>query len=202
MTCEALRVISVSDLDERMNRSWRARSEVEVDGWIARLSGGVTQRANSVLPLAAPADLEAAVTRVEELYLEHGLLPHFQISPAAQPPELDQFLADRGYAVSGSTKVCVAAVEDVLRRLRPQWSDVDVRDEPGEDWMRLWWSIDGRGGDDSRSVAARDLYGRFGFADFSGYHYRVREEGSSEMLDQVLDDELPRYAEALERLRR
>lgn len=156
-----------------------------------------------------------------------------------------------------------------------------MRDEPGEDWMRLWWSIDGRGGDDSRktarniltggpalyaigsdesgpaavgrlsldgrwagvscmavradvrrrghamdvlrallvdaadrevrhtwlqvveeNVAARDLYGRLGFADFSGYHYRVCEEGSSEVLDQVLDEELPRYAEAFQRLGR
>ena len=247
-------MISVSDLDERMNRSWRARSEVDVDGWIVRRSGGVTQRANSVLPAAAPTDLEAAVTRVEELYLDHGLPPHFQISPAAQPPELDQFLAARGYEVRGSTKVCVAAVEDVLRLLPPQWSKVDVHDEPGADWMSLWWATDGRGGADSReiarkiltggtalyalghdeaglaavgrlsldgrwagvycmavrpdarrrghamdvlrallanasdrqvrhtwlqvveeNVAARALYGRLGFADFSGYHYRVRE---------------------------
>ena len=259
-------MISVSDLDERMNRSWPARSEVAVDGWIARLSGGVTQRANPVLPLAAPADLQAAVTRVEELYLEHGLLPHFQISPAVQPPELDQFLADRGYEVRGTTKVCIAAVDDVLRRLRPQWSEVDVHDDPGEEWMRLWWAIDGRGGNDSRgiarkiltggpasyalgydeagpaavgrlsldgswagvycvavradarrrghamdvlrallvdaadrdvrhawlqvveeNVAARALYGRLGFADFSGYHYRVRERAAAGPASRLAD---------------
>lgn len=55
----------------------------------------------------------------EGLYRDHGLLPRFQVSPAAQPPDLDQFLADRGYEVLGITKVCIAAVEDVLRRLRP-----------------------------------------------------------------------------------
>lgn len=111
-----------------------------MDGWIVRLSGGVTQRANSVLPLAAPADLEAAATKVEGLYRDRGLLPRFQVSPTAQPPDLDQFLVDRGYEVLGTTKVCIAAVEDLLRRFRPQWSEVDVRDEPGEDWTRLWWS--------------------------------------------------------------
>ncbi len=252
-------MISVPDLDERMNRSWRARSEVAVDGWIARLSGGVTQRANSVLPLAAPADLEAAVTKVEELYLDHGLPPHFQISLAAQPPDIDHFLAARGYEVRGSTKVCIAAVEDVLRRLPPQWSQVDVNDEPDEDWMSLWRAMDGRGGAGSRAVArkiltggpasyalghdeagpaavgrlsldgswagvycmaarpdarrrghamdvlrvllvdaagrevrhawlqvveenvaARALYGRLGFADFSGYHHRVYEKAAPE----------------------
>lgn len=152
-------MISIADLDERMNRSWRARSEVDVDGWLVRRSGGVTRRANSVLPVAAPADLEGAVTRIEELYLDHGLPPHFQISAAAQPPQLDQFLATRGYEMRGTTKVCVATVEDVLRFLPPQWSKVDVHDDPGADWMSLWWATDGRGDADSREIARKILTG-------------------------------------------
>lgn len=142
-----------------MNRSWRARSEVRVDEWIVRRSGGVTQRANSVLPIAAPSDLEDAVTRVEMLYLDHGLPPGFQISPAAQPAELDQVLAGRGYELLGATKIQVAAVEDVMSRLPLVRSRVDVHDEPGEAWMSLWWAVDGRGGADARAVAWEILTG-------------------------------------------
>ncbi|GAA4856609.1 GNAT family N-acetyltransferase [Saccharopolyspora cebuensis] len=151
-------MISARELDDCMNRSWRARSEVAVDGWLVRRSSGVTQRANSVLPVSAPADLAAAITRVEELYQDEGLPPCFQISPAARPAELDQVLADRGYELRGDTEVRVAAVEDVLRRLPPARGPVDVHDAPGPDWMGLWWAVDGRGGADARAVA-RDILG-------------------------------------------
>ncbi|WP_187352013.1 GNAT family N-acetyltransferase [Allosaccharopolyspora coralli] len=142
-----------------MNRSWRALSEVPVDGWIVRRSEGVTQRANSVLPVAAPRDLPDAITRVERLYLDHGLPPCFQLSPAAQPPELDEVLAERGYELSGATTIQVAEVEEVLNRLSCGRSSVEVRDEPGDDWMRLWWAVDGRGDDDARVTAGRILAG-------------------------------------------
>ncbi len=142
-----------------MNRSWRALSEVLVDGWNVRRSEGVTQRANSVLPAAAPHDLPDAITRVEKLYLDHGLPPSFQISPAAHPLELDHVLAERGYELSGATTIQVAEVEDVLSRLSPGRLRVEVQNEPGDDWMRLWWDVDGRGGDDARSTARKILTG-------------------------------------------
>lgn len=142
-----------------MNRSWRALSEVTVDGWIVRRSEGVTQRANSVLPIATPRDLQSAVRRVEQLYGDHGLPPSFQISPAARPSELDHALAERGYELSGATKIQVAAVEDVLGSLPAGGSGVEVHDEPSDEWMSLWWTIDGRGGDDARATARKILAG-------------------------------------------
>lgn len=149
-------MISISGLDGLMNGSWRARSEVDVDGWIVRLSGGVTQRANSVLPVATPRDVGKAITRVEQLYADHGVPPSFQISPAARPVGLDHLLADRGYELRSPTRVQVAAIEDVMRRLPPSSSDVTVRDEPSQDWLRLWWAVDGRG-DAHAQVIARNI---------------------------------------------
>lgn len=150
-------MLSASELDDLMNRSWRARSEVNVDGWIVRLAGGVTQRANSVLPAAAPPDLPDAVVRVEKLYQDRGLAPSFQISPAAQPAGLDQVLAGRGYEWRSPTNVQVAAAGDVLRQLPLCCTDVDVKDEPGEDWMDLWWAVDGRGRTEARAIAREIL---------------------------------------------
>ncbi|GAB2733357.1 hypothetical protein GCM10027174_02530 [Salinifilum aidingensis] len=53
----------------------------------------------------------------------------------------------------GAAKVQTAAVEDVLRRLPRSRAHVDVHDEPGEDWMSLWWMVGGRGGADARALA-------------------------------------------------
>ena len=85
--------------DDLLRRGWPALSEVDIDGWVARQSGGVTQRANSVLPLAAPADPQAALAEVERHYAAHGLPAIFQVGPAACPPDLDDLLAARGYAL-------------------------------------------------------------------------------------------------------
>lgn len=146
-------VISPADLDELMNQGWRARSEVNVEGWTVRLSAGVTQRANSVLPLGTPSDMHEAVAQAERLYLEHGLTPRFQISPAAQPAGLDEYLAGRGYELHSPTSVQVAEVEDVLRRFPPSSAGVQVDDLPSETWLDLWWSVDGHSGLQERAVA-------------------------------------------------
>ncbi|MEX2289388.1 MAG: GNAT family N-acetyltransferase [Mycobacteriales bacterium] len=146
-------------LDELTHRGWPALESVEVDGWLVRLAQGVTQRANSVLPLRAPRDLSAAVEEVERIYRQRGLTPTFQISPAAQPAGLDDLLADRGYAVRTPTVIQVADVSTALRRLLTSAVAASVETAPDEDWMRLWWSIDGRGGAQARAVASRLLTG-------------------------------------------
>jgi N-acetylglutamate synthase len=38
-------------------------------------------------------------------------------------------------------------------------ASVAVHPEPGEDWLSLWWDVDGRGGHDKRAVARRILIG-------------------------------------------
>lgn len=149
------------DLDDLMRQGWPAHAEVPVDGWIARLSGGVTQRANSVLPLAAPADLGATLDRVERLYAEHGIVPTFQVGPNARPAELDEVLAGRGYRIQSHTSIEVAPVDDVLAALAgADTAAVRTSAEPEPDWMDLWWSVDGRGDDDARATALHILTGR------------------------------------------
>jgi len=145
-------------LDELMRAGWPALSEVDVDGWVARFSGGVTQRANSVMPLTAPAHLDGALERVERLYAERGLPTIFQIGPGARPAELDAVLADRGYALGSPTSVQTARVADVLDAV-PDTASVAVTEAPDQDWLDLWWAVDGRGDADALAVAVRILRG-------------------------------------------
>ncbi|MPZ80614.1 MAG: GNAT family N-acetyltransferase [Actinophytocola sp.] len=139
-------------LDELMRRGWPALSEVDVSGWVARISGGVTQRANSVAPLAAPPDVGTALSRVERLYGSHGLPAVFQLGPSVHPADLDSVLAARGYRYGSPTTVEVASVAQVLDLL-PDGVPVAVAAEPDEEWMDLWWAVDGRGDDAARDVA-------------------------------------------------
>lgn len=144
-------------LDELTRRGWPALSEVDVDGWLVRLAGGVTQRANSVLPLAAPADPAAALTEVERRYREHGLPAVFQLSPGSQPAGLDEVLAARGYRYGSPTTVAVADVGTVLDRLPDNGVRVTVTTEPDPAWLALWWAVDGRGDEHALALARRIL---------------------------------------------
>lgn len=144
-------------LDDLLRRGWPALSEVDVAGWVARVSGGVTQRANSVAALACPPDVGAALAEVERLYGSHRLPAIFQLGPAVHPPDLDSLLAARGYAYGSPTSVEVAPVPAVLGRLRS--GPVEVADGPSAEWMDLWWAIDGRGDAAARAVASRILAG-------------------------------------------
>jgi ribosomal protein S18 acetylase RimI-like enzyme len=144
---------------ELTRQGWPALQTVDVDGWLVRLSQGVTQRGNCALPVCAPRDVHAALEEVEQLYRQHELAPTFQISRDAQPADLDDLLADRGYEVRTPTSVEVADVATVLRRLPASTLTVAVERELDEDWMELWWSIDGRGDDQARGVARRLLTG-------------------------------------------
>ncbi|RKS75615.1 acetyltransferase (GNAT) family protein [Motilibacter peucedani] len=146
-------------LDLLAAQAWPALETVEVDGWLLRLSAGVTQRANSVLPLKAPADAGAAVEQVEATYARHGLPATFQVGPASQPQVLDQLLDERGYAAGSPTLVQAAGVETLLAGLRPPAHRVDLADAPDEGWMDCWWAVDGRGDAAARAVARRILTG-------------------------------------------
>jgi ribosomal protein S18 acetylase RimI-like enzyme len=125
--------------DELMRAGWPAIEEVDVDGWVARFSDGVTNRANSVLPFEAPADVGPAIERVEALYAERGLPAVFQIGPDAQPARLDQVLEARGYELGSPTAILTIDID------RPSTHDVDITEAPTREWLELWWAVDGRG---------------------------------------------------------
>ncbi|HEX4226898.1 MAG TPA: GNAT family N-acetyltransferase [Pseudonocardiaceae bacterium] len=163
------------DLDNLMRQGWPAHTEVPVDGWIARLSAGVTQRANSVVPLAAPTDLTAAIDRVEQLYREHGIAPSFQIGPAVQPANLDEVLAERGYRYGSHTSIEVVPVDELLTALADvETGESRISGKPEPDWMELWWSVDGRGDEQAKADAYRIMTGGP-----AAYAVRRDEHGSS-----------------------
>ncbi|MFI7673297.1 GNAT family N-acetyltransferase [Actinophytocola sp. NPDC049390] len=140
--------------DDLMRAGWPALDEVEVGGWVARFSGGVTQRANAVVPAVAPPDVEAALRQVEALYAARGLPVIFQLGPSAQPTGLDEVLAARGYEFGSPTSVQTVT----LGRL-DGGAGVEIADAPSEEWLDLWWRVDGRGDRSAMDVAVKILAG-------------------------------------------
>lgn len=139
-----------------LRQGWPALEEVDVDGWVARFAGGVTQRANSVSPVGEPGDPLAAVERVERLYRDRGLPAVFQVGPVVRPAGLDELLEARGYQLGSPTEVWTADAAVVTERV-PLTADVHVDDEPDDEWLDLWWSVDGRGDDQALAVARKVL---------------------------------------------
>ena len=93
-------------LDLSAERVWPpARIQLQ-EGWRCRLDRGVTRRANSVLAVDWKGrDLDSALVGVEDLYRDAGLTPCFQVTAQAQPEDLDDILAARGYAKGGASLV-------------------------------------------------------------------------------------------------
>jgi N-acetylglutamate synthase len=151
--------MTAATIDHLMNQCWRAEQSTELDGWLVRRAAGVTLRANSVLPAAAPYDLEKALNYVETLYQAHGITPSFQISPAARPTDLDDQLAARGYQLKSPTLVQCAAVAEVLDALAAPAVEVNISPVADAAWTDFWWRTDGHGGP-SEEVVARQILDR------------------------------------------
>jgi ribosomal protein S18 acetylase RimI-like enzyme len=100
----------IREIEEAAARAWPAEERFEREGWLLRASAGVTRRANSVLPVGGDpnASLPQLVREVEAWYCQRGLPVRFQMTPAAQPTGLDDFLAAKGYLITDRTQVQTA----------------------------------------------------------------------------------------------
>lgn len=123
-------------LEEAAARAWPPRRVVDIDGWRARLSGGGTKRANSVLCLRyAGADVTRSIEAAEALYAKDGQPAIFQIASVAEPEGLDEALAARGYAAFDRTLMMVKPVAPVTAPLA-----VTVSPYPSAEWFAIYLS--------------------------------------------------------------
>ncbi|MDY0911800.1 GNAT family N-acetyltransferase [Rathayibacter festucae] len=150
-------------LDRLAADAWPPLERRALGGWWLRAAGGVTKRANSVLTSGPVDDAEQAIAAAEAFAREQGIPPLFQLGPATLPADLPERLARRGYAPHERTLVLTGSVTEALAALGPAAAEaaesIETADAPDEDWLSLWWSVDGRGGDSERAIAQRILEG-------------------------------------------
>ena len=78
--------LRVLELDQICNSTWPATENLENSGWLMRAAGGVTNRANSVLPLIASLeagplkDFSEKLAIVQEFYRHRNLPTIFQVT--------------------------------------------------------------------------------------------------------------------------
>jgi GNAT superfamily N-acetyltransferase len=96
----------IRSIEEHSLNAWPALQTNLQDGWLLRFAAGYTRRANSVNPLyPCLGDPLENISACEALYRARGLPVIFKITPASQPPGLDELLAARGYRLEATTSV-------------------------------------------------------------------------------------------------
>jgi N-acetylglutamate synthase len=145
---------SARELDLLGARAWPPVETVLLGDWRLRFAGGVTKRANSVLPLGpeesgvvAGATLTASVLAVENAYASRGLPAMFQVTASSWPPQLSDALSSRCYEESDPTLVMTARLPTEAHHALDdlEWGVVED-EQPSQDWLDAWWMVDGRGG--------------------------------------------------------
>lgn len=112
------------------------------DGWVLRLSDGVTRRANSINPIFEP--LKAAEEKIdfcEKLYRKHSLPVIFKMTHASAPSGLDAILSAKGYAFDAETSVQTLNLE----RFNSTHTglDVSVSNQLEEQWLDRFLAFNG-----------------------------------------------------------
>lgn len=148
-------------LEQLMNAAWPAPDAEDLDGWFLRSAGGVTQRANSVWPVSAPSDSAAALRATTRWYADRRQPVIFQLSHRAENAALEALLDQQSYSKQSQTLIMTAtagpaaapgSAVEVTNPLPPT-STITMSDAPTQDWLELWWSVDGRGGPQEMAMA-------------------------------------------------
>ena len=111
MTVDAVLLSRIEDAG--LNAS-APREQRWVDGWLLRTAPGKAKRARCVQPVApGVGPLDERLARCADAFRGAGLPLVVRVTPFAQPPGLDAWLAAAGMVRIDDTLVMVAAVEDV-----------------------------------------------------------------------------------------
>ena len=143
----------MTGLEDLMDAAWPASERQESGGRVLRAATGVTQRANSVWPREPGADphrLLAALREARLWYRNRRLPLIFQVFEDPRYVPLNAVLDEEGFTRQSETLVLVRAGGPDSPAFD---SGVEISAEPSVEWLRLWWSVDGRGDGTALAVA-------------------------------------------------
>ena len=86
-------------IEEASLNSWPALQQMLFDGWVVRIAGGYTRRANSVTPIyTSSLPMQEKIVACESFYHKKQLPTIFRLlSFSSASDELDSILSQRGY---------------------------------------------------------------------------------------------------------
>ncbi|MDA1073974.1 MAG: GNAT family N-acetyltransferase [Proteobacteria bacterium] len=124
-------------VEEASLNAWPAMHQVLLDGWILRMTGGFTKRANSVTPIYPGLTNYAEKVRYcENLYAREQLTTIFRLTSISEQQDLDGFLDQRGYRQDETSLVLTAPIPP--REMTPDMHLLTVND-----WLHVYSELTG-----------------------------------------------------------
>ncbi len=107
------------------------------DGWVVRLSDGITKRANSINPLfdSQKLTLEEKINFCENLYQQHNLPTIYKLTKQAYPKNIDKILSDKGYLLIDKTSVQTYDLTKEINLVEP-FQNITINFQPN--FNELW----------------------------------------------------------------
>lgn len=126
----------VRALEERMFNAWPALQTIHMEGWLIRMAGGHTKRANAASAWL-PSDLspEELIAAVRQLYAKAGIEPMVRLTPLASPG-IDQALEAAGWTFYDPTLVMAAPLGESVAPKGDMQAQVQFDDRPSDAWVR------------------------------------------------------------------
>ena len=132
----------VLNYQELTTNAWPPKSVMLLNGWVVRISEGVTKRANSVLPLHYHGEkLLDDIRNVEILYEEKKLSPIFQIPDYFEPIDLISTLRERNYKKIDETIVMTTKLHEIKHIKINNDYDYYIDNSPAETWFQAFGDI-------------------------------------------------------------
>ncbi|WP_416429672.1 GNAT family N-acetyltransferase [Paenarthrobacter nicotinovorans] len=146
-------------LEDLMDKAWPALDREETGEWVLRASEGVTQRANSVWPRVSVQTghdgISRSVQAAARWYRDRRLPLIFQVFNDPRSEALNTVLDEQRFTRQSETRIMVRDAAGTSAAA--PGPGVELNDHPTREWLDLWWSVDGRGGEAELSVAHRIL---------------------------------------------
>ena len=140
-----------------MDSAWPAPERHDLGEWVLRAADGVTQRANSVWPRDPAQQPLDALREAMQWYRERRLPLIFQVTETPANAGLNGLLDAQSFTRQSETLIMSRPSGGGYQG--PADAGVETLSEPDEEWLHLWWSVDGRGGDAQRQTARAILTG-------------------------------------------
>jgi GNAT superfamily N-acetyltransferase len=123
-------------------KAWPAPGEMDLDGWRVKISGGFSQRLDSVTPVTRGQDsAEHKIHWCERYYNDRHMPCVVRLTDLYDDETLQPLLIARGYKVHGLTHVMIADVTGATDQPSP---DVSLSDQASDDWFGAAMMVDKR----------------------------------------------------------
>jgi N-acetylglutamate synthase len=133
----------IRSIEEASFGAWPALAQVLDDGWVLRFADGHSKRANSVNGVyPSHGDTDAKIARAEGWYRLRGLPTVFRVTPLAEPGDLADRLAARGYQAFETTRVLYRRdLDGVVPPDLPDGVTLRLDPTPGDGWLDAYLAL-------------------------------------------------------------